>query len=805
MKPIKILLVEDESTESMAIKYNLESFGYEVPYIASNGDEAIFKSLELKPDLVLMDIVLKGDIDGVEAAAKIKDLDIPIIYLSAHSEESTIERAKLTQPYGYIIKPYTKTDLKNTIDLAFYKHKMELKLKESEKKYHRIIENLQDAYIQGDQNGFITMASPSAAHMYKYDSPEEMMGINTRELFKSKSRKILWKNFRENGIISNMECESLRKDGTPFWVSMNVQYIHDENGDIQGIEGFIRDISSTKRFENNLRQSEKFLESIVDNIPDMIFAKSAENLEIILINKAGEELLGRKREELLGKTDHEIFRKELADFFTSNDAKVLKEKELVDTPQEPVFTKDKGERIVHTKKIPLLDDQGNAQYLLGISEDITERIQAEKALADSENKYRTLFNNAADGILLIKGDHFIDCNQRALEIYGTTREQIIGKTPYLIFSPKLQPNGKFSKDQAIKHINQAINGNPQHFKWKHLRYDGTPICTEVFLNRLKIRDEYLLQAIVRDVTSKEKIEKELQESLEENKIISRMVIQLLGVMSANEIYEITGDAVKELLPDSYIIVTGISPDEQNIRIMNILGMESLDKLINMLGIDPYKLNFSIKEIAHNDLKKHQTALLTKYEGGIYDLTLQIIPRPLSNIIEKTFHINEIHSIRFSFEDKHHGGVTIFLKDEQTLKHKKAVETIVKQASIAIRRSRAEESIKRSLNEKEALLREIHHRVKNNMQIITSLLNLQIDSIPEARFKDILRKSQTRIRSMAMIHENIYMSPDLSHINFKNYLENFLPYILYTYQDEKDDIKLNIHIDEIELNMETAIP
>lgn len=94
----KILLVEDESIEAMDIKHTLESFGYEVPYVATSGEEAVEKALEIMPDLILMDIVLKGDIDGVEAASMIKDFNIPLIYLTAHSEENTIERAKLTEP-----------------------------------------------------------------------------------------------------------------------------------------------------------------------------------------------------------------------------------------------------------------------------------------------------------------------------------------------------------------------------------------------------------------------------------------------------------------------------------------------------------------------------------------------------------------------------------------------------------------------------------------------------------------------------------------------------------------------------------
>ena len=151
----QILLVEDESIEAMDIKRTLESFGYEVPYVASSGEEAVEKALEIMPDLILMDIILKGDIDGIEAVSKIKNLNIPVIYLTAHSEESTIERAKLTEPYGYIIKPYDRTELKYAIELAIYKNKLKNKLKDSETKYRTLFNQAADGILLIDGDKFI--------------------------------------------------------------------------------------------------------------------------------------------------------------------------------------------------------------------------------------------------------------------------------------------------------------------------------------------------------------------------------------------------------------------------------------------------------------------------------------------------------------------------------------------------------------------------------------------------------------------------------------------------------------------------
>jgi len=145
-----------------------------------------------------------------------------------------------------------------------------------------------------------------------------------------------------------------------------------------------------KRAEVELRTSEVFLESIVENIPHMIFVKDASELRFVRFNKAGEALLGHTRQELLGKSDYDFFPKDEADAFTGADRDVLKNCQVLDVPEEPILTKGKGLRSLHTKKIPILDENGQPLYLLGISEDITERKRAENQLQRSFELLRTL-------------------------------------------------------------------------------------------------------------------------------------------------------------------------------------------------------------------------------------------------------------------------------------------------------------------------------------------------------------------------------------------------------------------------------
>jgi two-component system sensor histidine kinase/response regulator len=126
----RILVVEDEIIVAMDLQHELTSLGYRVTGIISSGKEAIDKAGQTRPDLVLMDIRLEGDVDGIEAAEQIRvSFNIPVIFLTAYADADTLQRAKITEPFGYIIKPYQERDLHTTIEMALYKHQMDSKLK----------------------------------------------------------------------------------------------------------------------------------------------------------------------------------------------------------------------------------------------------------------------------------------------------------------------------------------------------------------------------------------------------------------------------------------------------------------------------------------------------------------------------------------------------------------------------------------------------------------------------------------------------------------------------------------------------
>jgi DNA-binding LytR/AlgR family response regulator len=142
MSKLNILIVEDESIVAKDIQQSLRKLGYTVAGICSDGEDAIQSAEELRPDLILMDIMLKGEMNGIEAATQIRDkFSIPVIYLTAYADESTLNKARVAEPYGYVIKPFKEIDLHTSIEMAIYKHEKEMDVKKERDFLYSIVEN----------------------------------------------------------------------------------------------------------------------------------------------------------------------------------------------------------------------------------------------------------------------------------------------------------------------------------------------------------------------------------------------------------------------------------------------------------------------------------------------------------------------------------------------------------------------------------------------------------------------------------------------------------------------------------------
>ncbi len=373
----KILIVEDEGVVAKDIQMRLERLGYAVVGIAYSGDDAVETAGRFSPDLVLMDIKLRGDMDGIEAARQIRDrFNIPVIYLTAYTDDMTLKFAKIAEPYGYIVKPFGDRELHSNISMALYKHKAEKALRESENRYRAVIENAtegivvaQDRTLQFVNPQFIVIMGYSEKELTSRpliefvhpDHREQVMGIHI-------------KRFKGEEVPSVYEFRVVDKQGNTKWLESNGILI--EWGDRPATLNFLRDITERKRADEALRESEERYRAIFAQAADPIVLIDSKTAEIVEFNDMAHENLGHTREEF-GK-------------LKISDLEVIESPEEILKHAEKVITEgaDNFETKKRTKSGEVRDYQVNAKaitlrgrdFIQSIWYDTTERKKAEQAI-----------------------------------------------------------------------------------------------------------------------------------------------------------------------------------------------------------------------------------------------------------------------------------------------------------------------------------------------------------------------------------------------------------------------------------------
>jgi hypothetical protein len=268
MDKAKILIVEDESIVALNIKNRLEELGYAVVAMLNSGEAALQVVDHNRPDLVLMDIKLKGTVDGIEAAALIRSrFQIPVVYLTAYSDEETVDRAKFTEPYGYILKPFEARDLCTTIEVSLHKHQMEQQLREREQWLATTLKSIGDAVITTDSQGSITFMNPVAEALTSWKQ-EEVLGSNLAQVFQTineKTREVVENPavvaLRE-GVTVGLENHTLliTKEGNEIPIDDSAAPIKNDVGNILGAVLVFHDVTEQQQIKAILERTNEELE-----------------------------------------------------------------------------------------------------------------------------------------------------------------------------------------------------------------------------------------------------------------------------------------------------------------------------------------------------------------------------------------------------------------------------------------------------------------------------------------------------------------------------------------------------------------
>jgi len=309
----KILVVEDENIVAMDIQNSLKSLGYAVPAVVSSGEDAIKTAADTYPDLVLMDIVLEGRMDGVQAAEQIHGrFNIPVVYLTAYGDEKMLQRAKMTEPFGYIIKPFKQRELRSSIEVALYKSQTQSKLRKSKESLATALKSIRDGLIITDMKGLVTFMNPGAEALTGCKQ-ENALGKDLTEVFNIVDEKTctpagnLTAKVLQESVIVGVENHALliAKAKTETPILYGAAPIKDDKGNITGSVLVFRDITERKKAEEELQESKSHFQTLFNVMVDPVVIVGGEG-KILEITNRVQEVTGFKREELLGKNFHKI-------------------------------------------------------------------------------------------------------------------------------------------------------------------------------------------------------------------------------------------------------------------------------------------------------------------------------------------------------------------------------------------------------------------------------------------------------------------------------------------------------------------
>jgi diguanylate cyclase (GGDEF)-like protein/PAS domain S-box-containing protein len=380
-----VLIVEDEAIVALDLSMQLESMGYHVVGTAESGAEAIKLARQHRPKLVLMDIMLKGEMDGVEAAEQIgRGLHVPVVFLTSYSDTQTVQRAARATAYGYMTKPFQTKELRATIEVALYKARMETQLRESERWFASALRCVGDGVVVTEPDGHIRFLNAVAEKLTGW-TQEEAVGRHVDSVIDvrrpaGQPESQAMRALQGEGVVGIEHALSLtQRGGETLRVDESAAAVFDERGERLGVVIVLRDATERLRQEALLRQSEEHFRSMFENAPLGMALISLEG-GFLRVNEALCQFLGRRAEALLSLPHEEITfpadieaeQARLRALLSGDEVVAQFEKRYKHADQRPLWS---------LVSISLLRDHGEPVCYLYQVHDLTERKELEHRMA----------------------------------------------------------------------------------------------------------------------------------------------------------------------------------------------------------------------------------------------------------------------------------------------------------------------------------------------------------------------------------------------------------------------------------------
>lgn len=607
-----------------------------------------------------------------------------------------------------------------------------------------LLDQIPDTIYYKDINGQFTRINKAQATVLGLQDPEDAIGKSDFDFFEFDHAKVAYEDEQmiiRTGypLIDKMEVIR-RADGCVRYVSATKVPIYNWNKDITGIVGISRDITERIKYQEALAQSEKRFRALWENIDNGMRLTNSNGI-VIEVNDAYCKMVNYSKDELIGRNFNIVYgSSEDEDKFAANKYITQFTTKSVLPTLETILNLRRAPKIIVEVSNIFFEYEHGENYLLSIFKNITQRKEAETAMFENELRYRTLFENSSDGIVVF-GQKFEDCNPTLCSIYNCKKEDIIGHS-FENFAPEYQPNGKKSSELIEQYLKTAFMGNPMFFYFQQRTNDNRVIDTEINLSSINIGGRTLVQATIRDITERLQNEKtrnalyKISEAVNTSQDIQNLYNEIhfiiKSLMNAENFYIALYDEKTEMVSfDYYVDLVDDAPPSHKLRrglTEYVLRTES-SHLISTEGDEKLRLSGEVE-------------LIGKPAAIWLGVPLQIENKTIGVIVVQDYE-NEN-----AFSEK----------------EKQILEFVSKQIAQAIQRKKGQEELIRIANElkilnanKDKLFSIIAHDLRSPFHGLfgfTEILANDFDSLSKSEVKNINQELYKTVRQQFKLLENL---------------------------------------------------
>jgi PAS domain S-box-containing protein len=665
------------------------------------------------------------------------------------------DRQTALRDYHAALRDY-QAMLRNHQAMLRDRQRLQNELNASQQKYKILFDILPIGIAITDPEGKVVEVNPASEEILgisaaehcgrRYDSPEWQV-IRPDGSPKPSSEYAGMIALTEQRVVRDVEMGVFKPNGEIAWICLTSAPIPLES---YGVASVYVDITQRKQAEIALRQSEEQLRLITDSLPVCICYLDQEQ-RYRFVNKTYEAWFGCNRDEIYGRTLREFVGEAAYSAIQQYNERVLAGETVYYESEVPYRLG--GSRYISGILIPEFDAQSQVRGWFALITDITERKQTEMQLVETHNFLQSVLDHLPVAVFAKETSNlrFVLWNPASTQLMGYTAEEVLSKTAYEVFTTQ-HADFCTAKDQEVLATLQAVE-TLEGMIWTKQGETKIVRNKKVAIHDGQRNPQFLL-GFAEDITERKRAEIALRESQER---LANIIANIPGGVYRN-IYHADGRISVPYASPAYLSLLGIGPDEM---------MNHAERLLAMIHPD--------------DHDRFLTALEVAKQAGEPGYLVE-------------------------FRVVSPGGEVTWIQDNARFSWSENGDFIVDGVDIVINdRKLAEDRVRASLQEKEVLLAEIHHRVKNNLYVICSLLELQMDRSGDPQVKAALEDSCNRVNSMALVHENLYRANDFSGIDFADYVQQLAGDLLANYESLVSNVMLNFEGDPVFLSLDQAIP